>query len=392
MSWQLPAAVALGGALGALARWGMSGLTHRLLGDGFPFGTLAVNAAGCLAIGAVLYLALERGHLSPAARLLIVTGFLGSLTTFSTFGHETVELLRSERIGAAMGNVLLNVCVGLAAVAGGWWGTSAVAGQESERVEMESVSRSEPDQVHPADVFDARTMRVNATNYAYRVYVPEGEMPEGGWPGILFLHGKGECGDDNLTHIGGALPMVVVNNAGDWPFVVIAPQKPTQESEWEDHAKMIRKVLGESVDDGVLDPERLAITGLSQGGHGSLSLTAMHPEMFRAVAAVCPYVNPPASWDSDLGVKRWGTFDGATAMVDAIAEACVDLPVKIWHGDADPAVPVSESVGIAKVLSRLGGNPELTIYQGADHLIWDRVYATPGLAEWFARVTDLSSE
>lgn len=118
--WVQLGVIGIGGFVGAIARYGLSNLTHKVTGDGFPMGTLVVNAVGCLLIGVVFFLAIERGHFSAQMRLLIVTGFLGSLTTFSTFGQETVDLLRNGRGLAALGNISANVVIGLAAVAIGW--------------------------------------------------------------------------------------------------------------------------------------------------------------------------------------------------------------------------------------------------------------------------------
>jgi CrcB protein len=116
--------VALGGVLGALARYGGAGLVHRFLGAGFPYGTLAVNVAGCFAIGAVLYLTQDRPTLSVAARQLVAIGFLGSFTTFSTFGVETFALLRDGDFAAAALNVGASVSLGLVAV---WLGHGLAA-------------------------------------------------------------------------------------------------------------------------------------------------------------------------------------------------------------------------------------------------------------------------
>lgn len=108
--------VALGGALGAVARYGLSGLIHRHFKGGFPVGTLAVNAVGCLAIGGLLYLVEDRSMLGPRTRLFLAIGILGSFTTFSSFGYETMELLREGAFGMALVNVAGNVILGLGAV------------------------------------------------------------------------------------------------------------------------------------------------------------------------------------------------------------------------------------------------------------------------------------
>ncbi len=116
-------AIALGGAIGAVARYGLSGLVHRTANGNFPAGTLVVNVVGCLAIGAFLYFVEDRAMLGPTARLFVAVGILGGFTTFSSFGYETIELLRDGRWGAASGSVLGNVILGLAAV---WLGRAAM--------------------------------------------------------------------------------------------------------------------------------------------------------------------------------------------------------------------------------------------------------------------------
>ena len=113
-------AVAGGGAAGALARWGLSAAAHRWFGLGFPWGTLAANAVGCLAAGVLFVLIVEQQS-HPLLRLALMVGFLGALTTFSTFGLETVNLLTERRYAPAAANVLVSVMLGLVAVAVGMW-------------------------------------------------------------------------------------------------------------------------------------------------------------------------------------------------------------------------------------------------------------------------------
>jgi len=108
--------VGAGGFLGAVARYGLSGLVHRLAGAGFPWGTLAVNVVGCLLIGGLMVWGEDRPMLSPTARLFLTVGLMGAFTTFSTFGYETLELLRDRQATLAGVNVAANVLLGLAAV------------------------------------------------------------------------------------------------------------------------------------------------------------------------------------------------------------------------------------------------------------------------------------
>jgi len=109
-------AIGLGGFVGALGRFHASRLVQGRTDGDFPAGTLFVNVVGCLFIGLFLTVALERGSFSDRTRDFVVTGLLGSLTTFSAFGWDTLELLRDGRLAGAAANVALNVALGLAAV------------------------------------------------------------------------------------------------------------------------------------------------------------------------------------------------------------------------------------------------------------------------------------
>ncbi|OHB32197.1 MAG: camphor resistance protein CrcB [Desulfuromonadaceae bacterium GWB2_53_15] len=103
--------IAIFGALGCVSRYYLSGWTYEKLGWGFPWGTLSVNVAGAFVIGLIMELGL-RGALIPASlRIGLVTGFLGGLTTFSTFSYETFKLLETGRFLVAFSNVIISVSV-----------------------------------------------------------------------------------------------------------------------------------------------------------------------------------------------------------------------------------------------------------------------------------------
>lgn len=109
--------VGTGGFIGAIARYGLSGLVHRYFEGSFPYGTLFVNVIGCFVIGALMSL-VEDGHLfRPEWRLFLMIGLLGSFTTFSTLGFETLELLKDNEFRAASLNLAANVILGVGAVA-----------------------------------------------------------------------------------------------------------------------------------------------------------------------------------------------------------------------------------------------------------------------------------
>lgn len=107
--------VAVGGAIGAIGRYAISGWTYRA-GIGFPLGTLAVNVIGCLLIGFLYETAAATTLINDSWRLILGIGFLGALTTFSTFGYETIELVKDRQQVLALANVASNVVLGLLAV------------------------------------------------------------------------------------------------------------------------------------------------------------------------------------------------------------------------------------------------------------------------------------
>lgn len=86
--------LAVAGAVGTLARYGLGGLVQKYAGAGFPWGTLAVNVLGCFLFGLVWTLAEERLLISGQTRFILLTGFMGAFTTFSTFAFESGQLLR----------------------------------------------------------------------------------------------------------------------------------------------------------------------------------------------------------------------------------------------------------------------------------------------------------
>lgn len=119
------AVVGSGGFLGALARYGLSGLVHRQAPlTTFPYGTLLVNLLGCLLIGVVAGYAESRQLFGPEVRAFILIGVLGGFTTFSTFGYETLAMIRDDELLRAAANVGAHVILGLALV---WLGYAVAA-------------------------------------------------------------------------------------------------------------------------------------------------------------------------------------------------------------------------------------------------------------------------
>ena len=105
--------IALFGAIGTLARYGVHVLMQAKLGNGFPYGTLLINLSGCFFLGLVGQYTLSRMVISPELRLAVAVGFFGGFTTFSTFGWETAKLLETGEWLRATTYVAASVIFGL---------------------------------------------------------------------------------------------------------------------------------------------------------------------------------------------------------------------------------------------------------------------------------------
>jgi predicted peptidase len=229
----------------------------------------------------------------------------------------------------------------------------------------------------------AERIGVDGADYAYAVYrspaLPEGEPA----PALLFLHGSGECGTDGEKMLAVGLPPAIREHPERWPFVVIVPQKPTSQSEWEDHGGAVLAILDREMEKERIDPARVAITGLSQGGHGTIAMVSRYPERFRAAAAVCGYVQP--FWVE--GERSPQGPPGPERAAELVA-AFRGTPLRLYHGEKDSVVPAEESRWLARTLRDAGVEVGLTLYPDLDHNSWDAAYGDPDLARWLVEQTD----
>jgi CrcB protein len=114
--------IALGGAVGAIARYLLALWVQQRISGSFPLGTFVVNVSGCLVMGMVMTLLTERLSVSANWRFLVPIGFIGAFTTFSTFEFETFRAIENGGWLVALSNILLGVIVGFVAL---WLGVAA---------------------------------------------------------------------------------------------------------------------------------------------------------------------------------------------------------------------------------------------------------------------------
>lgn len=208
----------------------------------------------------------------------------------------------------------------------------------------------------------------SGTTFKYAVYVPRAYSTDHAWPCLLFLHGSGESGTDGLKQVIQGIGSAIQWNEKEWPCIVVMPQKPVEREQWEAYDAPVMAMLDATKREYRIDEDRVGLTGLSQGGHGTWTLGAAHPGVFCALAPICGYPKPfsPADLASRIG----------------------DVPVWAFHGLADDVVPPSGTTGIIDAVkaerAKRGSNAEVkqSLFEGVNHGSWDRAYRQEGLAAW----------
>lgn len=142
----------------------------------------------------------------------------------------------------------------------------------------------------------------------------------------------------------------------------MSPLCPT-ETWWSDHLPAIDVLLNEVSDRYTVDKKRIAVTGVSMGAYGVWHLGAAYPERFSALVPIS-------------GGGAW--FYGFPERVRSIQ----NTPVWVFHGDADPIVPLREAVSLVDEMKAAGSRPKLTVIPGGGHDVWKQVYRMPDLIGW----------
>jgi predicted peptidase len=183
-------------------------------------------------------------------------------------------------------------------------------------------------------------------------------------PLVVFLHGVGENGTDGGRHLAVGLPPYVREHEESFPAYALFPQCRGPWKYVGEDERHVLDALAAARRDAKVDPKRVYLTGLSQGGCSTFELGAKHAGLWAALVVVCGAGRP------------------------AFAPALENLPIWIFHGENDPVVPPSgphqwdaEDVG-GRDMARLLPHARYTEYPGADHFIWDRVYRDAEMWGW----------
>ena len=230
--------------------------------------------------------------------------------------------------------------------------------------------------------FLIRSVNVRGTAYPYTVYVPRAFDPSKRWPVILFLHGSGERGADGLRSTQIGVAAAIRANPERVPAIAVFPQAPVDSRWLGEPADAAMAALEKSIAEFHGDQARLYLTGLSMGGYGTYHLALAHFDTFAALVVVCGGLVPHAT---TTAVQQSPLTMGAEDPYAFTAHALRHLPIRIFHGDADPVIPVSESRRMAEELQKEGADVRYVEFAGVGHNAWDRAYGDAELWDWLFR-------
>lgn len=208
----------------------------------------------------------------------------------------------------------------------------------------------------------------------YRLYTPENMDPNKKYPLIIFFHGAGSRGSDNIKQLTkGLMNILAYSKASGNPVIIIAPQCP-KDKRWVNipwktpectmpkdpsvPMKQVIELLKDTLEKLPVDKKRIYVTGLSMGGFATWDIVQRMPETFAAAIPIC------------------GGGDAKMATV------IKNVPIWIFHGGADTVVATKYSQDMEAALKRVGGKVKYTEYKGVGHDSWNRTYTDKEVLKW----------
>jgi predicted peptidase len=238
------------------------------------------------------------------------------------------------------------------------------------------------------DDYISRSVTVDGKIYEYRIYIPKGRDPNKKLSAMLFLHGSGARGQDNIAQID-SFRWSIEPVKENVDLIAVLPQC-RNDTFWasSDMANQALAALDAAVAEFNGDPERLYLAGFSLGGYGTWQIAAAHPGKFAALLPIAGGVvgeRPIEPRDRAAIIPQVGAILDSPEPYVAVAKAIGQTPVWVFHGEADEAVPVDFSRRIVKALTDAGNpNVRYTEYPKDGHMIIIKAFSEPGLFEWLA--------
>jgi len=206
---------------------------------------------------------------------------------------------------------------------------------------------------------------VDETALDFLLYLPEEYDPDSDqeWPLMVYLHGRGERGDDlELLKLHG--PPKLLSERNHYPFIIVSPQCPLPRF-WDSHISQVRDLLDYLLTQYHIDANRIIITGTSMGGYATWDFATQYPDLPAAIVPMASFYLPSSVPENICDIK--------------------DIPVWAFQGGRDEYFTPEESIQpILDALENCGAqNVQYTLYPEADHWgTWQRAYADPELYVW----------
>lgn len=227
-----------------------------------------------------------------------------------------------------------------------------------------------------------RRVVVNGHTFRYRVWLPAHYTKLRRWPVILFLHGSGERGDDNVRQLTLGLGPALERYGDRYKAVVVFPQCRFGEEWYGEEEQQALAALEASIREFRGDRRRVYLTGVSMGGAGVWYM-ARHRKLFAAIVPIAGEVarqrDDPFPSDPPPDIAR---IVGAKDPYATLAQMMGREPVWVWHGSDDDVEPVTESRRMVAALEHAGDLVHYTEVRGAGHDVWDTAYASADLTRW----------
>jgi predicted peptidase len=210
-----------------------------------------------------------------------------------------------------------------------------------------------------------RSVTIESGSYDYQIYVPQTAIAES-LPVLVFLHGIRERGTGGFLPDEGMGAMLLRQYLAQVPAIILLPQCRLG-SYWTDSVMdaMVMQSLAQTIEEFAADEHRVSLIGVSMGGYGVWHFAAEHPNRFAALVSIC-------GGSPILSGERFAS----------IAEKVGATPAWLFHGDADPIVPVSESREMVKALKAVGSNVKYSEFAGIGHNVWMNALAEKQLLPW----------
>ena len=213
----------------------------------------------------------------------------------------------------------------------------------------------------------------------YALYVPEDYDPKKAWPLIVFLHGSGERGNDNLKQTDEGIGHAIRLYRERFPALVLMPQCPEDKS-WDEVVPAIEAAMAQVREEYSVDDKAITLTGLSLGGYATWIWGAAKTDTFAALMPICGGGNP-ADVLGELDEKEAAKFGTMEDRVKALSR----IPIWAFHGADDDVVPPERSREMVKAVKDAGGDVKYDELKDTNHNSWDPAYQNEKAIKWLLK-------